>query len=261
MKTILNGRRILVTRPGEQGITLCSLIESQGGHAIPFPTIEIKPVTDITPDKLIEAISWSSHVIFISRNAVRYSYRLANDLNGIIADKIVFATGSGTSDVLREYGINNVIHPPGESGTEGLLTLEELSGPSLQGKHVLIVRGIGGREKLKETIEARNAIVKYINVYVRQLSEITPEAADSIWQREIPDIIVVTSVEGLQNLLELTSQNYRELLFSRKLVVMSQRIAETATDLGFKFYPAVVEEQSNDGLMAAICNSVEHLNE
>jgi uroporphyrinogen-III synthase len=236
---------------------LCSLIESQGGHAIAFPTIEIKPASGFTPDQLIEDLNWSNFVIFISRNAVFFSYKLVTDLTDKLAYKKVFATGLGTSDALYANGLENVICPDGESGTEGLLANPELSELAVQGKHVLIVRGHGGREKLKETIEARKADVKYSNVYVRRLPEISPETVDSIWRQEIPDIIVVTSVEGLQNLVKLTAQNSTKQLFGRKLVVMSQRIAEYAADLGFTNSTMVVREQSNRGLMQAIRNSVE----
>jgi uroporphyrinogen-III synthase len=261
MNVRLNGSRILVTRPGAQGIELCTQIEAEGGMPIAFPSIEIQAIPGLEPEQLIKDLLWSSHVIFISRNAVDFCFKLAAGLKEILTEKKVFATGAGTSKALHDYGVDDVVQPSAESGSEGLLADPELSNSYIQGKHVLIVRGTGGRKILKETLRSRNAVVKYADVYTRQLPNIPVERSESIWQQKIPDIIVVTSVEGLKNLIELTPQKFRSRLFSRKLVVMSQRIASHAMDLGFTISPEVAKEQSNHGLMLAIRNSLENVNE
>lgn len=257
MNASLNGSTILVTRPGAQGEDLCNTIENMEGTAIAFPTIEIKPVSGLSRDRLIEDLSWSSHVIFISRHAVELSFLLVAELSEILVEKKIFAAGAGTAEVLHKHGVANVFFPSIESGSEGLLDNSELSSTAIKNKHVLIIRGKGGRELLREMLETRKAVVRYLDVYSRQIPEISSDSADSIWQQEIPDIIVVTSVKGLQNLVALTAKKFRSLLFSRKLVVMSQRIADHASNMGFTGSSVVTQEQSNDGLMLAIRKSVE----
>ena len=86
---------------------------------------------------------------------------------------------------------------------------------------------------------------------------VSRERIDSIWKDLIPDIIVITSNQGLSNLIEMTGNKYKEILFSRRLVVMSSRIANTAINSGFALLPKVAEDQSDDGIMSAIVQCVE----
>ncbi|MEA3242729.1 MAG: uroporphyrinogen-III synthase, partial [Pseudomonadota bacterium] len=50
----LQGVGVLVTRPAHQADSLCELIRQQGGTAIRFPVLEIRPPAD--PQNLMQAI-------------------------------------------------------------------------------------------------------------------------------------------------------------------------------------------------------------
>ena len=83
---------------------------------------------------------------------------------------------------------------------------------------------------------------------------------DALRQHDPIDIIVITSNEGLTNLLRMAGTNQRAWLLDTPLVVISQRTAALATELGFKQPPWVADKADDNGLLAAIIawNSKRH---
>ena len=257
MTTNLNGLKVLVTRPLDQGKNLCQLINSYGGQAISYPTIEIMPSKHLDKNQLQEVLSWATHVVFISRNAVSVfrhtSVNLSESLNG----KLVISTGKGTELELQNFGIQQAVFPLDQSGSEAVLELPELNEPMIKDKNILIIRGDDGRELLRETLLKRGANIRYANVYTRKIPEVSPAVTETIWHDTIPDIIIVTSNQGLHNLIEMTGVNNIDLLYQQKIVVMSNRVAESAKSAGFTHMPIVADDQSDEGLIEAIERSME----
>lgn len=254
---VLAGQTVLVTRPGDQGAELCRLISDHGGNAIHYPTLELLASDVMDENTLQQSLLWSTHAVFISRNAVRFAARIVHDLVDLLSSRITIATGPGTADVLEEHGISEVSFPPSGSNSEAMLTMKELAPGNIRGARVLIIRGGEGRTLLEQNLLQRGAEVHYADVYCRKLPRIDSAVGDTIWQEYIPDIIVVTSNQGLHNLVDMTEHRHTQQLFSRRLVVMSQRIAENAVLKGFEYPPVVAGEQSNEGLIQAIEQSVE----
>ena len=253
----LEGTKVLVTRPEDQSENLCRLISLAGGEAIKFPTLKISPSAQLTQEQMREFISWADGVIFISRNAVIYLDRLLNNIAAELSGKSLYATGRGTVMALEGIGIDSVMSPAGQYGSEGLLGLEELSPSRIMGKNLVIIRGEEGRDLLRDVLQERGAEVKYACIYRSGLPDLAPALTESIWQNLKPDIIVLTSNQGLQNLIQMTAQKDKISLFNCKLVVMSNRIADTAQKAGFVNPPKVAARQSDDGLLEAIQQSVE----
>ncbi|MGY8814319.1 MAG: uroporphyrinogen-III synthase [Gammaproteobacteria bacterium] len=253
----LKGANILVTRPKDQSENLCRLINKSGGNAVEFPTIEIVLCDDLAADTINKLLIDSSHLIFISRNAVRCINKLNVDMSRLMQDKSVYAIGYGTATELLNIGVNHLGYPSNNYGSEALLEIEGLKEPDICNKNILIIRGGEGRELLKEVLQGRGAKVQYASIYSSIMPVVSRERIDSIWKDLIPDIIVITSNQGLSNLIEMTGNKYKEILFSRRLVVMSSRIANTAINSGFALLPKVAEDQSDDGIMSAIVQCVE----
>ncbi|MGK0297566.1 MAG: uroporphyrinogen-III synthase [Gammaproteobacteria bacterium] len=253
----LKGSKILVTRPKDQSENLCRLIRMSGGNAVEFPTMDIVLCDDPTADKVNKLLTDSSHVIFISRNAVRCINKLIVDVSSLMRDKSVFAIGCGTAKELLNIGVNNLDYPSNNYGSEALLELEGLKEPGICNKNILIIRGDGGRELLMEVLKGRGAKVQYASIYSSIMPDVNQDLLESIWKDLIPDIIVITSNQGLNNLIEMTGNKYNEILFSQRLVVMSDRIASNAINKGFARPPDVVADQSDNGIIAAIIQCVE----
>jgi len=231
VKPGLNGAQILVTRPVAQAENLCSLIECQGGVALRFPTLEI---TESPPEpRMLQAAAASDWLIFTSSNAVDFAIKaFGGKMPGLHKPRIA-AIGQTTANALKIAGWRVDCVPANDFNSEGLLAEEQLQ--DVAGKICAIVRGVGGREKLAETLRNRGAGIVYLEVYSRRI----PDAADSaelavcLASQQL-GAVTATSAEALQNLLAMLDNESHALLRALPLVVVSDRIGQTAEQLGFK---------------------------
>ena len=226
----LRGAQILVTRPARQAGHLCSMIEAEGGQALRLPTLEIVAATP--PQPALTTAMAADWLIFTSTNAVDFAIRAFDGkMPGISLPRIA-AVGAATAHSLQQAGWRIDCAPVENFSSEGLLAEPQLQ--QLAGKTCVIVRGIGGREKLATELQSRGAVVSYLEVYSRRCpqTDIAP-LANSLAALQL-QAVTVTSVEALQNLLALIDQKMLGQLRETPLVVMSDRIGQTAKQLGFK---------------------------
>jgi uroporphyrinogen-III synthase len=249
--TALAGCHVLVTRPAQQAQRLCALIEQAGGYAYPLPVIEIAAPAD--PQALagrLAELDRFDFAVFISSNAVHgvCAARAAHDeWPGTLR---VAAVGRGTAAALAEHGLRADLCPGEDFSSEGLLALDELQ--RLGGRRVIIFRGGDGRELLAETLRARGAEVVYAEAYRRTLPAAGRVILQGIATTQPVDAIVVTSSEGLHNLHQMAGEAQRDWLLERPLIVIGERTARLAGELGFRLPARVAAEASDEGLLAAI---------
>lgn len=241
-----------ITRPKGQGENLCHLVENAGGNAIHFPVIKIEPVRQQRDlSELVREITASHVVIFVSRNAVDYVDTSIPDFYKIISGKLVLAIGEATRTALHSRGVQEVITPESGIGSEALLELEQLRAETIAGMYILVVRGVGGRDRIARVLGQSGAVIKYLEVYERRRPDTDMKTLEGIWHDSPPDAIVVTSVEGLHNLINMTPVEQQQNLLHTPLVVMSARVRSAALALGFTTEPAVAEHASDEGLLSA----------
>ncbi len=256
---VLNGARILVTRPEHQAENLSRLIEEQGGVAVRFPTLEIV-AKDVTNDikNTLTNLNQYQWIIFISVNAVNFALQ-AN--NGKIAEFIsatcrltvkFAAVGQATAQAMKRAGLPVDLMPTDDFSSEALLAMPELH--QLEGRHCLIIRGEGGREQLADTLQSRGAKVTYLEVYKRIMPRIDSSLIDSMLQQHCLDVITVTSVEALQNLNLILGNKIKQLSLI-PLVVISDRIRHIAADLGFNRI-AVTDKPSDAAILETVITCV-----
>ena len=149
---------ILVTRPLAQVDKLQILLKEAGLDYALFPAFEIKKLMPKLPSASYDVI------IFISVNAVIYAHEYLPQL--LARDQKIFAVGPTTADKLMAVGVQVDAHPKKNASSEALLELDECQ--SIINKRVLIVRGRGGVETLKNELESSNQ-VDYLEVYVRRV--------------------------------------------------------------------------------------------
>ncbi|HHB93408.1 MAG TPA: uroporphyrinogen-III synthase [Thioploca sp.] len=230
---LLNKLKILVTRPVHQAESLCSLIEYQGGEAVKLPVIQIIDCNN----------NWQNYnfnnfdiAIFISSNAVEKT--LANI---VLPTKLqLFAVGKSTAATLQKLGLTALCPAP-PFNSEALLSMPQLQ--TIINKQIVIFRGEGGRELLAKSLRKRSAKVQYISVYKR-LKPPTPP------QNIYADITTITSGEGLENLLAMLPNSV--WIRQNPMVVISERLAKKARQLGIQAPILVAPNTSNDGLLIAI---------
>lgn len=213
---------VLVTRPAPQAAQLCEEITRQGGAAIAFPAVEIAPLS-------ANPASGHDLIVFVSVNAVAHGVHLIE--KGPTTR--VAAIGKATAAALAETSLPADIVPEAGFTSEALLAHPDLTLAS--DARVLIVRGSGGRELLRETFTARGLVVETREVYQRirpTIGDATRNAIEERWANEGIDVVTVTSIETLHNLIALLSDRGRALLRETTLLVVSERIAEAARAAG-----------------------------
>jgi len=229
----LAGRRIVVTRPKDQAEGLSALIREAGGDPLALPVIEIRDLADLTPFfSVADRLESFDCAIFVSRNAVRKALALLGERRGgrpWPAQLRVATVGSGSREELEARGFAAVISPSGQFDSEALLALPELT--AVAGKRIAIFRGEGGRKFLGETLAGRGAVVEQAACYQRALPEAGGAQLAAAWEGGAVDAVLVSSGEGLANLLEMLGRQGRRLA-GTAIFVPHARVADEAARQG-----------------------------
>ena len=219
--------KVLLTRAKDRNQLMSEALEQLGISYIVTPLLEIK-ATDTTQDQnAIAHVNSADIVIFISTNAVA----LASQTVKLNKHKTAqfYAVGNATFHALEELGIASLAAPPDHQQTEGLLTLPELQ--DLSHKKIVIVRGVGGRETLAETLIQRGASVDYWETYQRVCPLIDPRTPYQ-WQDAGVDTIIITSGDILRNLIKIVPKELFAWLRTCHIIVPSSRVKEQALAYG-----------------------------
>ena len=253
----LAGIGIAITRPINQAKKLSALISEAGGTPILFPLIEITPLADYSQfQAVISDIKDYDWAIFISSNAVQNG--MPRLVKAGIAKEDIFgslkfaAIGPVTASELKSFGVKDVLTPlshvqDGDESkvrfdSESLLTLPEMT--NVAGKKILIVRGVGGRDVLADTLKTRGAQVTFGECYQRVNPQTNCNLLAQLWAEKKLHGIVVTSSEAMRHLLDLAGD--AEWLRNITLFVNHARIAELPLQIGLK---ALVADALGDGEM------------
>lgn len=230
----LNGIGIAITRPADQANKLAKLIADAGGTPILFPLIEITPLDDYSQfENVISNIADYDWAIFISSNAVQNGLpRLLKQ--GAPANLQFAAIGPTTAKAIKDFGISNVLSPKDRFDSESLLALPEMR--DVQGKKIMIFRGVGGREILAETLKARGAQVTFAECYQRINPQTNCDLLAQHYAEKKLHGIVITSSEAMRHLLDLAGN--ADWLKHVVLFVNHARIAETPLQMGLKVFVA-----------------------
>lgn len=243
--TSLSNIGVAVTRPTNQATKLTQLIEATGGNVIPFPLIEITALDDYSQfEQVITDIHDFDWILFISSNAVQNSMpRLIKQ--GIPKHLKFAAIGPTTAETLKGFGIDEVLTPNERFDSESLLSLPAMH--DMQGKKVMLVRGIGGRDVLANTLTQRGAQVTFAECYQRINPQTNCDALAQAFAKQQLQRIVVTSSEAMRYLLAMAGDT--EWLKQVTLCVNHARVAEEPLKMGLT---VKVANASGDAAMLAI---------
>ena len=240
----------LVTRPAHQTEQLNKLLLEAGFYPLNFPTIAIA-ATSPTPflRGLQDNIRHYDLVLFVSRNAVDFGFHYLDPAQ-LPPDLQLGVIGKGSLMALQNYGIESQLVPANSYNSEGLL-----ESPALQqvtAKRVLILRGQEGRNLLGDTLRERGAEVDYCEVYRRQLPRSTAQDFAELTAEHVPHIAIFTSAEGLQNCFQLVDQQQARQLRGLPWLLISERMRETARDLGHNAGIIIADSASDEGIVLAL---------
>ena len=227
-------KHVLVTRPaGDAAGRLCAAIRAEGFEVFSQPLLELRRFAQPSAAhrQILLDLDLYQHVIFISGNAVEFGMALIEDFwPQLPAGLHWYAVGDATAAKLERFGIS-AFTPGSNMTSEGLLALPTLR--QVQGQRVLIVKGEGGRDALRQALSGRGAKVDELACYQRCLPALPAgELAAKIAHWEI-DVILFSSGEGLANFLLLLSPAESSNFKNIGVIVPSARVAQMARDAGF----------------------------
>ena len=233
----LAGLSVLVTRPEGRADELVGAIRAAGGRARHIPLLAVAPLDARRDASIIAAtrervreLPHYRRVIAISVNAVDYGLRWINETWPRPPEGIDwYAIGPATAAALAQRGIDAQADSAAMT-TEALLARADFQ--HLDGERILILRGVGGRETLFETLSARGARVDLAECYRRCDPALDEAGRRALWQ-PAADAVCVNSAETLRHLWQYLPQPARELYRGRPLLVPSERVAQAARELGF----------------------------
>ena len=256
----LQGTSVVVTRPREQAGLLARQLINLGATPKVFPCIDIEAV-DCTSALAALPIDLGQvdQCIFVSRNAVQHGFAQIPQLHRLAMDQALFAsTGLATAQSLHEYGVTRVISPKQDFDSSSLLRLAPMH--DVHGKSILIVKGIGGRTELMETLQKRGAKVFTLDVYRRCLpSQINLETL-----QPAPDCILFSSSESVENMLKIIPTDQHPIVLRSQTIVGHARIGAKVTSLGFEKLPIIAANPADQAMLAALigwANRTENHNE
>lgn len=252
---------VLLTRPRGRAETLARAIEQAGGQVWQCPVMLIEPIDCLGDEPLAQQLRQQilqldqyQHVIFISTNAVDCGVAAIDGLWPQWPQGIqYYAIGAATAAALRQRGAAGlpVYQASGAMDSETLLAAPPLQ--QLAGARVLIVRGVGGREHLAQSLRARGAQVDYAECYRRACPEQLPSALRGAVRRGEIDVVCVNSGETLENLCQLLGETDSALVRGKTLLVPSARVADIARARGFTAI-VIAQNAGDEALFAALQN-------
>ena len=245
-------QQIMITRPAHQAGKLAEGIVAAGGSPFLFPTLDIAAVELTLEDKeKIQQISQYDIIIFISPNAVEHGLNQIQDITDLPHNILLATIGQGSAKALNsKLGKQPDISPKENFNSEGLLATEAML--NVANKHILIIRGNGGREHLKQTLQQRGAYVDYLNAYQRIKPSVDSSDLEQYLQNNEIAAIVITSAESLKNLLELTPEKVISNLLQLPLLLINKRLIDIANKAGFENKLIVTAEASDEEIIESL---------
>ena len=231
---VLEGQVILITRAERHQVSLRAAIEARSGAWASLPLIDIVRLSDAELQQALNRIQQLDRydiIVFASQNAARIGAELIADYWPQLPVKQQFiAFGKGTAALLAKTLAAEADIPASGSDSEAVLRLPALN--NVVGRRVLILRGIGGREHLAETLSHRGASVEYGELYRRIAEPHDSWIVTAELRGRGLSAVTVHSGESLTALSRLVRDHMDELV-NMPLVVPSDRVASRAKEMGF----------------------------
>jgi uroporphyrinogen-III synthase len=245
----LDGVGIVITRPRAAAEALAAPLAAEGAKVWLLPALAIEDVAP-TPalESLLSGLARFDMAIFVSANAVEKGLAAARRHGAWPAGLRVAAIGEATAQALRNSGIARVISPTERHDSEALLGLAQLQ--VVKGQNIVVFRGEGGREQLKDVLETRGARVAYAECYARVRPHSDVSAVVAALARGEVHAVSALSAETLENFMAMIGPDGATHLDSVTLVV--PHVAVGAHRESRRFARVAIASHGAEGLIDAL---------
>ncbi len=234
---------VVLTRAFEDSLRLSYQMDELNIPTLVMPLLEIE---GLSSDLLcpVPPVQKDTIVIFISSNAVRYGLPYLRQ-SVKLDDSIVWvALGARTRSALLEMGLQ--AQCPVRTDSEGVLEMEIFS--KIDRRHVVIVKGVGGRKLLANELSCRGALVNEWCCYKRNWPAIDVSVLE---QPQGSLIFQAASGEILNRLTGLLTLSGMTYFFQYPVVVPSPRVADIAKNAGWEL-PVCAEDAGDRAFVDSI---------
>jgi uroporphyrinogen-III synthase len=222
----LHGRTVVITRPAGTASAMAQQVRARGGEPLLLPGLALRAVIDAAAARTDLCAALADDVmIFASPAAVRFAARLAP----LRTTAVVLALGEGTAKVLWRHRIE--AQTPLRQDSEGVLAHPLLR--DVRGRRVALIGAPGGRGMLLEQLALRHALLREVHVYRRVAPRLDRRHAEALLRLPTSALILLSSIEALQNLTQQLPVPALETLRATTAVVSSERLAMAARAAGF----------------------------
>jgi len=244
----LADRTLVVTRPASQAAELAEALEALGARALLFPTIEIRPPSDLGPlEAVARGASDYDWVIFTSANGVlafhEASKRMGLEISRSVGASRVCCIGPTTARAAEGTGLPVSLIPE-RYVAEAVVDALDATG-QLQGQRILIPVAGGAREVLPRRLRQRGAIVDVVVAYETiPVGEVSVERLARL--HDGVDLVMFASPSSVRG--------FHRLVKGRQVApaaVIGPITASTARDLGYDV-TVEAEDFTVTGLIEAV---------
>lgn len=230
----LLGRRVVVTRPGDQAAALVERLEQLGAVVTVVPLIAIEPLDD--PTQLAAALAEVDRydwIVFTSANGAEAVLRLGADLDGAR----VAAVGPATAEAVRRLGVEPSFVPERFAGEEIVAGLAPLGGA-----RILLPQADVADPGLAEELRRGGATVDAIPAYRTVEVEWTPS---ELAELRAADVVVLASGSAARSLASRGGTG------AALVLCIGPKTAEIAREVGLPV-GLVAHEATAEGIIHAL---------
>lgn len=225
----LAGLHVLNTRPVDRAPALAASLAAAGAWVSALPLLELEPLEpDASARARLQDLDRYRVIFVVSPTAAELGLaRLGDYWPQWPVGQAWVAVGAATARVLEAHGLSPL--SPSLETSEGVLALPPIA--ALQpGDRVLVLRGEGGRNLVRDWLQAKSVTVDYLDLYRRRL----PDTAAPRWRdlaaAGAPDAVILTSGESLGHWLALAGAQGAGI----PALVISARLAALAEQQGIR---------------------------
>ena len=217
---------LISTRPYEKNIILLKELVDTNISLLNYPLTEITPLKNYAKfDSILSNLKKYQHIIFISTNAVHFFIERFKNLKIKLPEHIIYSSIGPTTQKAFENQFNINVHCPKKTYDSKNLINNKIFN-NLQDEKVLIIRGEGGREVLKDMLEEKGAEVDYGECYIRNYLPINLNKLQEEAKNYKSIFLIISSYESATHFLTQKSTHSWVWLQSVNIIVNHPRIKD-----------------------------------